>query len=182
MAQPLGDVGDTTNRSATEMQLRHEMFRKEFSATYELLNTELLEPTFMNAYYILEKKGLSSDTGNKDYVTHSQIHYVNELTQNAGSDKAVKLLDAYSIATQLLPEEHRGMILKPGKVVEYIRDKMRIPMDLINNEEEMEAMIEQQRRMQEIQLLAQAQEDVGKRAETGIAPRIKEGVESLDEY
>lgn len=182
MAQPLGDVGDTTNRSATEMQLRHEMFRKEFSATYELLNTELLEPTFMNAYYILEKKGLLSDTGNQDYVTHSQIHYVNELTQNAGRDKAVKLLDAYSIATQLLPEEHRGMILKPGKVVEYIRDKMRIPMDLINNEEEMEAMIEQQRRMQEIQLLAQAQEDVGKRAETGIAPRIKEGVESLDEY
>lgn len=182
MAQPLGDVGDTTNRSATEMQLRHEMFRKTFSTTYELLNTELLEPTFMNAYYILEKKGLLEDTGNEQYVTHSQIHYVNELTQNAGRDKAMKLVDAYGIATQILSEQERTMMFKGGKVVEYIRDKMRIPMELVNNEQEIAAMIEQQQRMQEITLLAQAQENVGKRAETGIAPRIKEGVEALDDF
>lgn len=37
MAQPLGDVNDTKNRSATEMSLRHEMFRKGFSGTYELI-------------------------------------------------------------------------------------------------------------------------------------------------
>lgn len=182
MAQPLGDVGDTTNRSATEMQLRHEMFRKEFSGTYELLNTELLEPTFMNAYYILEKKGLLEQLENEDYVTHSQIHYVNELTQNAGRDKAVRLLDAYNIAVQILPEEQRAMMFKPGKVVEYIRDKMRIPLDLVNNEQEMTEMIEQQQRMQEIQLLAKAQEDVGKRAETGIPGRVREGVEALDDF
>lgn len=122
------------------------------------------------------------DTGNEQYVTHSQIHYVNELTQNAGRDKAMKLVDAYGIATQILSEQERTMMFKGGKVVEYIRDKMRIPMELVNNEQEIAAMIEQQQRMQEITLLAQAQENVGKRAETGIAPRIKEGVEALDDF
>lgn len=182
MAQPLGDVGDTRNRSATEMSLRHEMFRKEFSVTYELINTELLEPTFMNAYYILEKKGLLKQLENKDYVTHSQIHYVNELTQSSGRDEALRTLDFFNIVTQLIPEDQRGMIMKAGAVVDYIKEKMRIPLDIVNTEEEMNALIENQRRLQEIQLLSQAQENVGKRQETGITPRIKEGVESLDEY
>lgn len=182
MAQPLGDVGDTTNRSATEMSLRHEMFRKEFSGTYELLNTELLEPTFMDAYKILEKKGLLETVENEDYVRHSQIHYVNELTQSAGKDRALQVLDFYGIVSQVLPEEQKGLVIKPEKFVEYARDKLRIPLDIVNTAEEMQALIENQRRMQEIQLLAQAQEDVGKRAETGIPGKIQQGVGALDEF
>ncbi len=182
MAQPLGDVGNTTNRSATEMSLRHEMFRKEFSGTYENINTELLEPTFMNAYYILEKKGLLDKLENQDYVTHSQIHYVNELTQNSGRDEALRILDFYNITAQLIPEEQRAFIMKPEKLVNYIREKMRVPMDIINTEEEMIQKLEEQRRLQEIQLLAKAQDNVGRKQETGIAGRIHEGVDSLDDY
>lgn len=181
MAQPLGDVGETMNRSATEMQLRHEMFRKEFSGTYELINTELLEPTFMNAYYILEKKGLLQQLENEDYVTHSQIHYVNELTQSAGRDGVMKLLDSYNIAMQLIPEEEKPFILKSAETLEYIRDKMKLPINLFYSKEEMEGLIANQKRLQEIQLLSQAQENVGKRAETGIPSRVQEGVGALDD-
>ena len=182
MAQPLGDVSTTANRSATEMSLRHEMFRKEFSGTYENINTELLEPTFMNAYYILEKKGLLEDVENQDYVTHSQIHYVNELTQNSGRDEALRILDFYSIVSQLVTEEEKGLIMKSEKLVNHIREKMRIPVSIVNNEEEITSKLEAQRRLQEIQLLARAQEDIGKRQETGIPGRVKEGVEMLNEF
>jgi hypothetical protein len=181
MAQPLGDVSTTANRSATEMSLRHEMFRKEFSGTYENINTELLEPTFMNAYYILEKKGLLEDVENQDYVTHSQIHYVNELTQNSGRDEALRILDFYNIVSQLVTEEEKSLIMKSEKLVNHIREKMRIPVSIVNNEEEMTTKLENQRRLQEIQLLARAQEDIGKRQETGIPGRVKEGVEMLNE-
>lgn len=182
MAQPLGDVSTTANRSATEMSLRHEMFRKEFSGTYENINTELLEPTFMNAYYILEKKGLLEDVENQDYVTHSQIHYVNELTQNSGRDEALRILDFYNIVSQLVTEQEKSLIMKSEKLVNYIREKMRIPVSIVNNEEEITSKLEDQRRLQEIQLLARAQEDIGKRQETGIPGRVKEGVEMLNEF
>lgn len=182
MAQPLGDVSTTANRSATEMSLRHEMFRKEFSGTYENINTELLEPTFMNAYYILEKKGLLEDVENQDYVTHSQIHYVNELTQNSGRDEALRILDFYNIVSQLVTEEEKSLIMKSEKLVNHIREKMRIPVSIVNNEEEITSKLEDQRRLQEIQLLARAQEDIGKRQETGIPGRVKEGVEMLNEF
>ena len=182
MAQPLGDVETTANRSATEMSLRHEMFRKEFSGTYENINTELLEPTFMNAYYILEKKGLLEEVENQDYVTHSQIHYVNELTQNSGRNEALRILDFYNIVSQLVTEEEKGLIMKSEKLVNHIREKMRIPVSIVNNEEEITSKLEDQRRLQEIQLLARAQEDIGKRQETGIPGRVKEGVEMLNEF
>lgn len=182
MAQPLGDVSTTANRSATEMSLRHEMFRKEFSGTYENINTELLEPTFMNAYYILEKKGLLEDVENQDYVTHSQIHYVNELTQNSGRDEALRILDFYNIVSQLVTEQEKSLIMKSEKLVNHIREKMRIPVSIVNNEEEITSKLEDQRRLQEIQLLARAQEDIGKRQETGIPGRVKEGVEMLNEF
>ena len=182
LAQPLGDVGNTTNRSATEMSLRHEMFRKEFSGTYELLNTELLEPTFMDAYKILEKKGLLESLENNDFVTHSQIHYVNELTQSAGKDRVLQVLDFYNIVSQVLPEEQRSMVIKTDKFVEYAKEKLRIPLGIVNTSEEMQALIENQQRLQEIQMLSQVQEDVGKRTETGIPTRIQQGVGALNEF
>ena len=179
MAQPLGDVLETKNRSATEMELRQEMFRSEFSGTYELINTELLEPIFMNAYYILEKKGLLNTLENEDYVTHSKIHYVNELTQNSGREYGLRIIDFYNMASQLVPEEQRGFIIKSAEAVEDIRDKMNIPASIVNSKDEIIELVENQRKLLEIETLAQAQENVGKRQETGIPERVKQGVGGL---
>lgn len=161
------------------MELRQEMFRNEFSGTYELINTELLEPIFMNAYYILEKKGLLNSLKNEDYVTHSKIHYVNELTQNSGREYGLRIIDFYNMASQLMPEEQRGFIIKSAEAVEDIRDKMNIPASIVNSKEEIVEMVENQRRLLEIETLAQAQENVGKRQETGIPERVKQGVGGL---
>lgn len=181
IAQPLGDVGDMRNRSATEMDLRIELFRKEFSMTCELINTELLEPTFMNAYYILQSKGLLQEVENEDYVTHSQIHYVNELTRSAGRGDVMNMIDFYNMVGVVLPEEQRSFIFNVGKFVELARDKMRIPLDVVATAEELNENIAEQQKMMAIQMMSQAQGRMGVSAETGLAAKVKEVGEELDD-
>lgn len=177
MAQPLGDVGDTKNRSATEMSLRHEMFRKEFSGTYELLNTELLEPTFMNAYYILDKKGLLKNLEDKSYINISQIQYVNELTRNAGSEDVNNVINFYNSVSLIIPEEQRGFLIKTEEFLDWSSKKMRIPLEILMTKDEIKQLIEQQQKLQEMNQMALIQNSIGRRDDVGINERITENME-----
>nr|DAV08144.1 MAG TPA: head to tail connecting protein [Caudoviricetes sp.] len=176
MSQPLGDVSDTKNRSATEMSLRHEMFRKEFSGTYELINTELLEPTFMNAYYIMDSKGLLDKTENESYINISQIQYINELTRNAGSDEVVNVINFYVALSQVVPENQRQFIFKIYELIDWASKKMRVPLDVLNSKEEIKQLIAQQQQLEQMQQMAMIQEGIGKRQDVGIGEEIKEGM------
>lgn len=176
MSQPLGDVSDTKNRSATEMSLRHEMFRKEFSGTYELINTELLEPTFMNAYYIMDGKGLLSTTEDESYINISQIQYINELTRNAGSDEVINTINFYMTLSQVVPEAQRQFIFKIDELIDWASKKMRVPLDVLNNKEEIKQLIAQQHQLEQMQQMAMIQEGIGKRQDVGIGEEIKEGM------
>lgn len=176
MSQPLGDVSDTKNRSATEMSLRHEMFRKEFSGTYELINTELLEPTFMNAYYIMDGKGLLNTTEDESYINISQIQYINELTRNAGSDEVINTINFYMTLSQVVPEAQRQFIFKIDELIDWASKKMRVPLDVLNNKEEIKQLIAQQHQLEQMQQMAMIQEGIGKRQDVGIGEEIKEGM------
>ena len=176
MSQPLGDVTDTKNRSATEMSLRHEMFRKEFSGTYELINTELLEPTFMNAYYIMDGKGLLNTTENESYINISQIQYINELTRNAGSDEVINTINFYMTLSQVVPENQRQFIFKIDELIDWASKKMRVPLDVLNNKEEIKQLIAQQQQLEQMQQMAMIQEGIGKRQDVGIGEEIKESM------
>lgn len=176
MAQPLGDVGDTKNRSATEMSLRHEMFRKEFSGTYELINTELLEPTFMNAYYILDSKSLLDKLENESYINISQIQYINELTRNAGSDEVINAINFYNTVSQVIPEDYRKFVFKFEEFLDWASKKMRIPLEVLNSKEEVQQLIAQEQQLQQMQQMAMVQESIGKRQDVGIGEEIKQGM------
>lgn len=166
MAQPLGDVIDTKNRTATEMSIRHEMFRKEFSGAYELLNTELLQYTFLDAYIIMQEKGLLDNTlENEDdnkgykYLEFSQINYINELTKSAGAEEVMNVVNWYSVNAQLVPEERRQYLLKIGEFTKWSAEKMMIPLEVINTPEEINAMIAQQQKIEQLQALSQVQSE-----------------------
>lgn len=176
MSQPLGDVTDTKNRSATEMSLRHEMFRKEFSGTYELINTELLEPTFMNAYYIMDGKGLLNTTEDESYINISQIQYINELTRNAGSDEVINTINFYMTLSQVVPEAQRQFIFKIDELIDWASKKMRVPLDVLNSKEEIKQLIAQQQELEQMEKMALIQEGIGKRQDVGIGDEIKEGM------
>ena len=176
MSQPLGDVSDTKNRSATEMSLRHEMFRKEFSGTYELINTELLEPTFMNAYYIMDGKGLLNTTEDESYINISQIQYINELTRNAGSDEVINTINFYITLSQVVPEAQRQFIFKIDELIDWASKKMRVPLDVLNSKEEIKQLIAQQQELEQMEKMALIQEGIGKRQDVGIGEEIKESM------
>ena len=176
MSQPLGDVSDTKNRSATEMSLRHEMFRKEFSGTYELINTELLEPTFMNAYYIMDGKGLLNTTEDESYINISQIQYINELTRNAGSDEVINTINFYMTLSQVVPETQRQFIFKIDELIDWASKKMRVPLDVLNSKEEIKQLIAQQQELEQMEKMALIQEGIGKRQDVGIGDEIKESM------
>ena len=162
MAQPLGDVLDTKNRSATEMSLRHEMFRKEFSGAYELLNTELLQPTFLDAYIIMQDKGLLDTGENKEFddnqfLEYSQISYINELTKSAGAEEVMNVVNWYSVNSQLVDETRRKYLIKTGEFTKWSAEKMRVPLELLHTTEEINSMIQQAEQIEQLQALSEVQ-------------------------
>lgn len=166
MAQPLGDVIDTKNRSVTEMSIRHEMFRKEFSGAYELLNTELLQHTFLDAYIIMQERGLLDDTlddeeetKNYKYLEFSQINYINELTKSAGAEEVMNVIDWYGINSQLVDENRRKYLVKVGEFTKWSAEKMRVPLEIIYSTEEINKFIQQQQQIEQLQALSQVQSE-----------------------
>lgn len=166
MAQPLGDVADTKNRSATEMSIRHEMFRKEFSGAYELLNTELLQHTFLDAYIIMQERGLlentlddEEETKNYKYLEFSQINYINELTKSAGAEEVMNVINWYSINSQLVDENRRKYLVKVGEFTKWSAEKMRVPLEIIYSTEEINKFIQQQQQIEQLQALSQVQSE-----------------------
>ena len=165
MAQPLGDVLDTRNRSATEMSLRHEMFRKEFSGAYELINTELLQPTFMDAYIILQKKGLfedyssieGGDTGDNKYLEFSQIVYLNELTKNAGRERVMDAVSWYQINAEITDENRRKYLIDIPSFNKWSAEMMRIPVELIPNSTDVQNAIKRDEQIAQLAQLGQVQ-------------------------
>lgn len=151
MAQPLGDVGDTKNRSATEMSLRHEMFRKEFSGTYELLNTELLSVTFLDVYIILQAKQLLETLEDeKNFLEFSDIQYVNEITKSAGAEEVMNVVSWYQINFEMAGEERRKYLMDMTKFAKYSAEKMRIPLDLLLDESTVKSQMEQEQRIAQL--------------------------------
>lgn len=166
MAQPLGDVIDTKNRSATEMSIRHEMFRKEFSGAYELLNTELLQHTFLDAYIIMQEKGLlentvddEEETKNYSYLEFSQINYINELTKSAGVEEVNNVVNWYMTNAQLVDETRRKFLIDVGKFTKWSAEKMKVPLEILFSEEKINQMIAQQQQIEQLQALSQVQSD-----------------------
>lgn len=180
MAQPLGDVLDTKNRSATEMSLRHEMFRKEFSGAYELLNTELLQPTFMDAYIILQKKGLLEDyssidenTSNNKYLEFSQIVYLNELTKNAGRERVMDAVSWYQINAQITDENRRKYLISVPAFNKWSAEMMRVPSELIPNSSEVEAAMQRDEQIVQLAQLGQIRNE-------GLQPQVQQIVGGMN--
>lgn len=180
MAQPLGDVLDTKNRSATEMSLRHEMFRKEFSGAYELLNTELLQPTFMDAYIILQKKGLLDDystvdenTSNNKYLEFSQIVYLNELTKNAGRERVMDVVSWYQINAEITDESRRKYLISVPAFNKWSAETMRIPSELIPKSTEVEKAIQRDEQIAQLAQLGQVQNE-------GLQPQVEQLVGGMN--
>lgn len=150
--QPLGDVRDS-QKTATEQSLRIELFNKEWATTGEMINTEVLYPTFTACYEILLSKNLITNSiDNSEKTTNYELVYMNELTRNTGLEDINQILNYYTYVGSVMPETERDLLIKPEQFAEYAADKMRIPKKIIPTTEELKQIIEQ-RKQQQLQLL-----------------------------
>lgn len=158
LAQPLGTMDDPV-RSATEQAMRIELFNKEWSTTGELINTEVLYPTFTACYMILKAKGILLDVEldgeGRNYVEFSELLYMNELTRNTGLEEVNQVLNYYGLVGSVIPEDRRDLLIKPEEFADYAADKMRIPKNVLPSKEDLRKTLEERTKQQMALLAAQ---------------------------
>ena len=161
MSNPISDVEEYKNRSATETQARMQIFRTRWSGPYEMLQQELLEPTLMIPFRILadQKIIVLSQEGeeelNLDFTT---IQYINELSKMQGLEKAQNLIN-YATTTEQLKQLSPSVALKTYEVIKELSSIFRIPLTLQMSEQEFVAEQQQQQALK-MQAL-QGQENMG---------------------
>ena len=147
MSNPLGDLGESKNRSATEVQARMQLFRSRWSGAYELMQQELMRPTFLSPLRILIDRSILSLSFEESDLDFTVIQYENELSK-ASDIEDVQMLNTYGNSALNLANVAQQVGLNREKTVEYISEKLRVPLEIKLTEEE---NLEQSQRMQEYQ-------------------------------
>ena len=147
MSNPLGDLGESKNRSATEVQARMQLFRSRWSGAYELMQQELMRPTFISPLRILIEKSILSLSFEESDLDFTVIQYENELSK-ASDIEDVQMLNTYGNSALNLANVAQQVGLNREKTVDYISKKLRVPAEIQMTPQENQ---EQSQRMQEYQ-------------------------------
>ena len=148
MSNPLGQVAETKSRTATEISERMRIFRNRWSGSFEIMQSELLEPTLIVPIKILMNKGLVEfDEESTEGFDLTQFNYTNEMSKQADLEEMNKLAGAVQLSASILTvAEQSG--LNPEKLKTHILDKFGILFDLRMTDAEYKAYVEQQKQMQ----------------------------------
>ena len=163
MSNPLGDLAEGKNRSATEVQARMQLFRSRWSGSYELMQQEFMVPTFMSPLNILIEKSILTLSFEKDELDFTVIKYENELSK-ASDIEDVQMLNTYANNAVNIANVAPQVGLNQEKTIKWISERLRVPLDIQLTEEE---IIEQNQRMQEYQDQLMAQNMLVKQAQAG---------------
>jgi hypothetical protein len=78
--------------------------------------------------------------------------------------------------SQVVPEAQRQFIFKIDELIDWASKKMRVPLDVLNNKEEIKQLIAQQQELEQMEKMALIQDGIGKRQDVGIGDEIKESM------
>ena len=153
MSNPLGDLAEGKNRSATEVQARMQLFRSRWSGSYELTQHELMRLIFMAPIKILIAKKILSmefEDGTLDFTT---TKYENELSKTSDMED-VQMLNTFGNSALNISNIAEQVGLSREKTVKYIAEKLRVPEDLKLNDEENQAYTQRIQQQQD-QIMAE---------------------------
>ena len=148
MSNPLGDLAEGKNRSATEVQARMQLFRSRWSGSYELTQHELMRLIFMAPIKILIAKKILSmefEDGTLDFTT---TKYENELSKTSDMED-VQMLNTFGNSALNISNVAEQIGLSREKTVKYIAEKLRVPEDLKLTDEENAAYTERIQQQQD---------------------------------
>lgn len=153
------NINDTKYNTAMAVQMLHEMFRHRFANTYELMNSELIKPTFLSPFIIMMKYGLLNTV--EDAVPYVSIKYVSELTKSNNNSQINRLMSYLNTAHQVEQYNSAGVMIDLSKTLPYIQDLMEIPRELVPSESEIKEYQEIKRQMVQQQMAMQQQQQQG---------------------
>lgn len=160
-----GTMSQGKDVTATFVAYKQELFRKRFSATYELINSELLEPTFKAPFTIMLEQKLLNTT--EEIMKVTQIRYINALSKASDMAEVNKIMDYAGIMGKLEQAKQIGISLNYPKTATKIADKLGMDKELIPTTEELEAI-------QEIKM-QQMQQGLGGMPDATVTPSATEG-------
>lgn len=134
---------DTKYNTAYAISVMHELFRKRFANTYELMNSELIAPTFLSPFIIMLKIGALNLT--EEVLPYTSLRYVNELTKSDNMNKVDRLMNYVQLAQQLDQYNKAGVMINLSKTLPYIQNMMEIPHELVPDETTIQNYQEYQR-------------------------------------
>lgn len=147
--------------SATAITIAHELFRQRFANTYELINSEIIEPTFIAPFIIMLENGSLNLKPN--VIPFLAIQYKNELSKTSNSEKVNALVNYTQVVNQLQEANKAGVALNISKVIPFISEKMEINKEFVPNESELEEIKIQQAQIaqQQAQMAQQQAQGIG---------------------
>ena len=138
MSNPLGDLGESKNRSATEVQARMQLFRSRWSGSYELMQQEFMKPTFMAPLTVLIDKSILTLSFEESDLDFTVIKYENELSK-AGDIEDMQMILSYGNSTLNLSNIAPQIGLHRERLIGYSSKKFRVPIEIQMTEEENQA-------------------------------------------
>lgn len=156
LVNPLGDIKQNPDLTATEAQLRSRQFRDTFSGVYERLVIELLEPIFIASLHILSDNKLIDIED--EWIKLSKVKFVNDIAEEANFKEVQKLVQATQLGTILGGEGFNQLFIGKGKLRDWIVKRIGVNVEPLNTNEEITALIEQAK--QEVKMQQQEQLDI----------------------
>ena len=138
MSNPLGDLAEGKNRSATEVQARMQLFRSRWSGSYELTQHELMRLVFMAPLKILITNKILSVELEEGTLDFTIIQYENELSKTSDMED-VQMLNTYGNSALNISNVAQQVGLNREKTLKHIQKKLRVPEDLKMTDEENQA-------------------------------------------
>lgn len=153
MSNPLGDLGESKNRSATEVQARMQLFRSRWSGSYELMQQEFMRPTFMAPLIVLIEKSILTLSFDESDLDFTVIKYENELSK-AGDIEDMQMILSYGNSTLNLANIAPQIGLHRERLIGYSSKKFRVPIEIQMDDKENQEY-SQQLQEQQVAMLAE---------------------------
>lgn len=164
-ANPLGNITETPNKTATEIAIRQNNLAEEIGPIFTRLQQEFLQRVIQRIIYILQKKGLLPRiTINGREIT---LKYKSPLTVSQGQQDVEVFMQYQQIMQGLMGAEAALAYLNTVKVPAWIANKLGVDPSLINTEEQMTAFFEARNNEQQQLAIAGAIQNAGQPGNTG---------------
>lgn len=137
-------MNDGKGTTATFVNYKQELFRKRFANTYELINSELLEPTFMACVNIMMRYNMLLIT--EELIPYTSLQYLNALSKANDMGDVNNLLQYCQTIAQLNQfNGQMGVALNLAKATAEVAEKMDINLELVPTAQELEEIQQAQR-------------------------------------